>query len=88
MHTILEMDEHNYDEALPEIRRTAVRGVIFRAGKLLMIRSSFGEVKFPGGGQEQDENDDVFQTGAFQGSHILYGRVKRGSLFFQPCGGS
>jgi len=57
MHTILEMDEHNYDEALPEIRRTAVRGVIFRAGKLLMIRSSFGEVKFPGGGQEQDEND-------------------------------
>lgn len=57
MQTILVLDAHNYDEALPEIRRTAIRGVIFRDGQLLLIRSSFGEVKFPGGGQEAGEDD-------------------------------
>lgn len=57
MKTLLMMDEHNYDPSLPEIRRTAVRGIIFRDGKLLMVRSDFGEVKFPGGGQEGDESD-------------------------------
>ncbi len=57
MQTILLMDEHNYDENLPELRRTAVRGVIFREGRLLLVRSSFGEVKFPGGGQEAGEDD-------------------------------
>lgn len=59
MQLLLNLDEHNYDPALPEIRRTAVRGVIFRDGKLLMIKSSFGEVKFPGGGQEAGEDDET-----------------------------
>ena len=57
MQTILVLDEHNYDENLPEIQRTAIRGVIFRDGQLLLVRSSFGEVKFPGGGQEAGEDD-------------------------------
>ncbi|MBR2923797.1 MAG: NUDIX domain-containing protein [Clostridia bacterium] len=57
MQTILVLDAHNYDETLPEIRRTAIRGVIFRDGQLLLVRSSFGEVKFPGGGQEAGEDD-------------------------------
>jgi len=57
MKLLLNLDEHNYDPALPEIRRTAVRGVIFHQGKMLMIQSSFGEVKFPGGGQEAGEDD-------------------------------
>ena len=57
MQTILLLDEKNYDETLPEIRRTAVRGVIFREGRLLLVRSSFGEVKLPGGGQEAGEDD-------------------------------
>jgi len=57
MKQILIMDEHNYDPSLPEICRTAVRGIIFVDGKLLLIQSDFGEVKFPGGGKEGAEND-------------------------------
>lgn len=55
--TILLLDEKNYDETLPQIRRTAVRGIIFRQDQLLLVRSSFGEVKLPGGGQERGEDD-------------------------------
>lgn len=58
MKLLLNLDEHNYEPDLPEIRRTAVRGIILRDGQLLMIRSSFGEVKFPGGGQEDGETDE------------------------------
>ena len=57
MKKILLLDAENYDPALPEIRRTAVRGIIFDRGKLLLIRASAGEVKFPGGGQEDGETD-------------------------------
>lgn len=60
MEKILVMDEHNYDENLEEIYRISVRGIIFVAGKLLMIESSFGEVKLPGGGMDQGE--DEYQT--------------------------
>ena len=52
------MDEHNYDEALGEIYRVAVRGIIFLDGRLLMIQSDFGEVKLPGGGMEEGETDE------------------------------
>ncbi len=57
---ILLMDEKNYDLNLEEIYRVAVRGIIFMKGKLLLIQSDSGEVKFPGGGQEEGEDD--FQT--------------------------
>lgn len=60
MEKILVMDEHNYDDNLEEIYRISVRGIIFVAGKLLMIESSFGEVKLPGGGMDQGE--DEYQT--------------------------
>lgn len=60
MEKILVMDEHNYDENLEEIYRISVRGIIFVASKLLMIESSFGEVKLPGGGMDQGE--DEYQT--------------------------
>ncbi len=44
-----------------EIRKSAeYHGIIFIEGKLLLVRSNFGEVKFPGGGQEEGEDD--FQT--------------------------
>ncbi len=59
MKTLLMMDEHNYDPTLPEIRRTAVRGIIMQEGRLLMVRSDFGEVKLPGGGQEGNESDQA-----------------------------
>lgn len=60
MKKILVMDEKNYNLNLEEVYRVAVRGIIFMEGKLLLIQSDFGEVKFPGGGQEEMEND--FQT--------------------------
>lgn len=57
MEKILIMDEHNYDDNLEEIYRISVRGIIFVAGKLLMIESSSGEVKLPGGGMEPGEDE-------------------------------
>lgn len=57
MEKILVMDEYNYDDNLGEIYRVSVRGIIFVAGKLLMIESSFGEVKLPGGGMDLGEDD-------------------------------
>ena len=57
MQRLLLMDEQNYDEHLPEICRTAVRGVIMVNGKLLFIEDKFGVLKLPGGGQENGEDD-------------------------------
>ena len=57
MKKLLMLDEKNYDESLEEMYRTAVRGIIFRDGKLLMIESTDGELKFPGGGMEENEDD-------------------------------
>lgn len=45
MEKVLVMDEHNYDDNLEEMCRVSIRGIIFVNGKLLMIESSFGEVK-------------------------------------------
>lgn len=57
MKNLLTLDEKNYGEDLEEIYRIAVRGIIFRDGKLLMTESDDGELKFPGGGMEEGEND-------------------------------
>ena len=57
MKKILVLDEQNYDSSLDAIYRIAVRGIIFVDGKLLLIQSAKGDVKFPGGGQEADEDD-------------------------------
>lgn len=57
MKKLLVLDEKNYGEELEEIYRIAVRGIIFRDGKLLMIESEDGELKFPGGGMEEGEDD-------------------------------
>lgn len=57
MEKILVMDEHNYDNNMEEIYRISIRGIIFINGKLLMIESSLGEVKLPGGGLELGEDD-------------------------------
>ena len=40
--------------------RLAIRGVLFYQNKLLMIKTSKGDYKFPGGGKKNGEND--FQT--------------------------
>ena len=57
MEKILIMDEKNYSPGMEEIYREAVRGIIFIEDKLLMIESSFGELKLPGGGIEDGEDD-------------------------------
>ena len=57
MKRILTIDEKNYDPKLPELRREAVRGIIFIDSKMLLVESGFGEVKLPGGGVEDGEDD-------------------------------
>ena len=57
MKKILVMDEKNYSPDLEEIYRVSVRGIIFIDGKLLMIEDDFGEVKLPGGGADDGEDD-------------------------------
>jgi len=57
MKTILILDDMNYPPDLDEIYRVAVRGIIFVEGKLLMIESDSGELKLPGGGIDDGEND-------------------------------
>lgn len=57
MERLLYLDGENYTDDLPEIVRTAVRGIIFVDGKLLLIEDDKNEVKLPGGGREEGEAD-------------------------------
>lgn len=53
----LTIDLQNYPQDAPVFHRTAVRGIIRRGDRYLMIYSrKYGDCKFPGGGQEQGEN--------------------------------
>ncbi len=56
----LQIDRKNYDpdaEANGSVyHRVACRGIICQNGKYLMIRSKYGDYKFPGGGWEKGEN--------------------------------
>ena len=74
MKKLLVLDSRNYPEGMEEIRRVAVRGIIFLHGKLLLIQSNFGELKFPGGGQEDGEDDLqtlIRETLEETGYHVL-----------------
>lgn len=57
MKTLLVIDDKDYSEDMEEIRRTCVRGIIFKEDKLLVIESGLGELKLPGGGIEEGEDD-------------------------------
>ena len=57
METLLVVDAKNYDPELKELKRTAVRGVVIRNGKLLVTEDKYGELKLPGGGMEAGETD-------------------------------
>lgn len=58
MKRLLLLDAKNYSEDMDEFVRVAVRGIIFVGDKLLLIEDSKGEVKLPGGGQEEGESDE------------------------------
>ena len=74
MKKILVMDADNYDTKWEEITRTAVRGIIVSRGRLLLIESANGEVKLPGGGQEEGEDDIqtlIRETMEETGYHVI-----------------
>ena len=74
MKKLLVMDAKNYDPTMEEILRVAVRAITFVDGKLLMINSDFGELKFPGGGQENGESDEetlIRETLEETGYHVI-----------------
>jgi 8-oxo-dGTP pyrophosphatase MutT (NUDIX family) len=52
----LSIDLKNYVEDGSVFKRTAVRGIIQKDGKYLLIHSKYGDHKFPGGGMEQGES--------------------------------
>ncbi len=50
------LDSHDYDVNLPVFKRTAVRAIIIKSGRLMLIKSDkYGEYKFAGGGMEKGE---------------------------------
>lgn len=57
MDRLFTLDAQDYTAEMSEIRRTAVRGIIFIRGRLLLIENRFGQVKLPGGGIEPGEDD-------------------------------
>ena len=53
------IDLHNYPEDAEPFLRVAVRGIVRRGDKYLMIYSSkYGDCKFPGGGQDPGETNE------------------------------
>ena len=50
------IDLKNYIENGSVFKRTAVRGIIERDGKYLIIHSKYGDYKFPGGGAHEGES--------------------------------
>ncbi|AUD62520.1 hypothetical protein BK010_02565 [Tenericutes bacterium MO-XQ] len=52
------LDDQNYDQNDQLFKRTAVRAIIKKDDQYLMIQSLlYKDIKFPGGGQEQNESD-------------------------------
>lgn len=51
----LTIDLKNYVKEESVYRRTAIRGIIEKDGKYLMIYSKYGDYKFPGGGAKEGE---------------------------------
>lgn len=49
------IDLKNYIENGSVFKRTAVRGIIKKDGKYLIIHSKYGDYKFPGGGKHEEE---------------------------------
>lgn len=55
----LTIDLKNYNNTDNIFKRTASRGIIYREGKYLLIRSKYGDHKFPGGGVKKGETTEA-----------------------------
>ena len=51
------IDMANYNSKGTVFRRVAVRGIVKRGDKYLIIHSKYGDYKFPGGGQNKGEDN-------------------------------
>ncbi|WP_058486701.1 NUDIX domain-containing protein [Defluviitalea phaphyphila] len=49
-------DEDNFDSNFKITRRIAVKGIIKKDGKILLINTNKGDYKFPGGGIKKNES--------------------------------
>ena len=58
MRLIEDFNLNNDADCTSTFSRTAVRAIIYKDGKLVMVKSEkFGEYKFPGGGKDDGESD-------------------------------
>jgi len=57
MKQLLVLDAKDYAEDMEEIVRVGIRSIVFRDEKILLLNNTYGELKFPGGGQEKNETD-------------------------------
>jgi ADP-ribose pyrophosphatase YjhB (NUDIX family) len=56
MAAVIHVGSDPRDPSLTRLERSAVRGVAWREGRLLLLRSRHGDHKFPGGGVETGES--------------------------------
>jgi ADP-ribose pyrophosphatase YjhB (NUDIX family) len=54
----LELDEQNLKSFLKTIARVAVRAIIMKNNRILLVQSNKGDYKFPGGGLEEIESHE------------------------------
>lgn len=77
----LMIDLKNYKEDGSIFRRTAVRGIVEKDGKYLIIHSKYGDYKFPGGGMEGNETHEETLIREMQeetGYHVLPKSMREG----------
>lgn len=77
----LTIDLKNYKTGGSIHKRTAVRGIVEKDGKFLIIHSKYGDYKFPGGGMEGNETHEETLIREMQeetGYHVLPKSMRKG----------
>lgn len=77
------IDLQNYEEDGSVFRRIAVRGIVHKDGKYLIISSKYGDHKFPGGGMKSGEDLNQTLNREMQeetGYKIIPGTIRDGFL--------
>ena len=52
------IDMNNYTEQGTIFNRIAIRGIVIKENQILMVKSKYGDYKFPGGGIEGNETHE------------------------------